>query len=120
MAMYSTHGRDFICEVRKSVIISKVLIIIIIYETIYFSLPVSKLMQAHGKGIRYPTHMLITYGWYGSGWWKGEATSSQYNCTDEERARVMPYTLAPRIQASYIDPTAEDESGIVRYFNLIL
>ena len=104
--------------VRNSVI-SEVLVLLFT-KAIYYSLPLCKPMQAYAQGIHYPTHMLITYGWYGSGWWKGEATSSQYNCTDEERASVVPYTLAPRIQESYTDLTAEDESGIVRYFNLIL
>ena len=118
MAMYSTHGRDFICEVRRSVI-SEVLVLLFT-KAIYCSLPVSKPMQAYAQGIRYPTHMLITYGWYSNGWWKGAATSSQYNCTDEERASVLLYTLAPIIQESYTDLTAEDESGIVRYFNLII
>ena len=81
-------------------------------------------MQAYEEGVSYPKHMLITYGWYGSEWWKAEATSSEFNCTTEQRASVLPYTLAPRIQDGYTNLTARDVSGIVStmsgYLTIIL
>ena len=57
--------------------------------------------------------MLITYGWYGSKWWTGEATSSQFNCTPAQRASVLAYTLAPQVQDGYTDEMARDVTGIV-------
>ena len=71
------------------------------------------LMQAYEEGVSYPKHMLITYGWYGSEWWKAKATSSQFNCTAEQRASILAYTLAPQVQESYTNLTTRDESGIV-------
>ena len=57
--------------------------------------------------------MLITYGWYANNWWTVPATSSQYNCTAEERATVLPYTLAPTVPEFPTDFSALAEPGIV-------
>ena len=57
--------------------------------------------------------MIITNGWYGTKWWEGPATFSEYNCTAQQRASVLAYTLAPRLQEAYTNLTAKDESGIV-------
>lgn len=70
-------------------------------------------MQAYAEGIYYPKYLLITYGWYDNEWWTVKATSSHYNCTADQRASILAYTVAPRLQESYTNLTAEDESGIV-------
>ena len=77
-------------------------------------------MQAYKRGIHYPKYMLLTYGWYSNGWWKGEATSSQYNCTDEQRASVLLNTLAPLTQEYPLDFEAVAEPGIVSCHQWIL
>ena len=72
-------------------------------------------MQAYAEGISYPRNMLITYGRYGNEWWTGDATSSQFNCTPAQRASVLAYTLAVKVQHSYPNFSARDESGIVSF-----
>ena len=57
--------------------------------------------------------MLITYGWYDHGWWAEPATSSEYNCTAEERATVLPYTMGPITHEFPDNLSAEAETGIV-------
>ena len=57
--------------------------------------------------------MFITYGWYVDNWWTIPAISSQYNCTAEERATVLPYTLAPTVPEFPTDFNARAEPGIV-------
>ena len=49
-------------------------------------------------------------------WWKGDATFSEYNCTAEERASVLPYTLGPFTREFPTDEHAEAEPGIVSFF----
>ena len=62
----------------------------------------------------YPEYLLITYGWYGQEWWTGKATSPNFNCTVEQRSQALAYSLAPRVQESYTNLTAQDVSGMVR------
>jgi hypothetical protein len=50
--------------------------------------------KASRLGFHYPKYMFITYGWYVNNWWTGPGFSAEYNCTDEQRATVLPYTLA--------------------------
>ena len=57
--------------------------------------------------------MFITYGWYVNNWWTEPATSAKYNCTAEERATVVPYTLAPVVPEFPADFTARAEPDIV-------
>ena len=57
--------------------------------------------------------MVITYGWYVDEWWIGPATSSEYNCTAEERATVLPYTMGPKQREYPTDEFAEAEPEIV-------
>ena len=59
--------------------------------------------------------MFITYGWYAPKWWEIAGDSRKYNCTAEERASVLTYTLAPLIPEF---PTGVDtvaEPNIVSY-----
>ena len=57
--------------------------------------------------------MIMTYGWYADEWWMRPATSSKYNCTDEERATILPYTMAPNLPEFPADEGAKAEPGIV-------
>ena len=57
--------------------------------------------------------MILTYGWYNDLWWTDDATSSNYNCTAEERASILPYTMGPRLPEYPTDLDAEAEPGIV-------
>ena len=69
--------------------------------------------QAYRLGFRYPKYIFMTYGWYADKWWTGSATSSQYNCTAEERATILPYTMGPLLPEFPADLDAEAEPGIV-------
>lgn len=96
-----------------------------IYCFIYTSIPLSShclffihMAQAYREGIVYPKYLLITYGWYGNEWWKAESTSKKYNCSAGERASVLTYTVAPRVQESYTNLTIPDISGIVSYISM--
>ena len=60
--------------------------------------------------------MIMTYGWYVDEWWTGPATSSQYNCTAEERATILPYTMGPALSEFPADLDAEAEPGIVSLY----
>ena len=64
--------------------------------------------------------MIMTYGWYVDNWWTGSATSSQYNCTAEERATILPYTMGPLLPEFPADVNTEAEPGIVSFILLRL
>ena len=53
--------------------------------------------------------MLITYGWYEDRWW----TRQDSNCTAEDRASVLDYTLVLRQREIPTDKDAVAEPGIV-------
>ena len=59
---------------------------------------------------------MITYGWYLDEWWIGPATSSKYNCTAEERATILPFTMSPVAGETPSDFDAEAEPGIVSIY----
>ena len=61
--------------------------------------------------------MFITYGWYANNWWTVPATSSKYNCTAEEKATVLPYTLAPIVSEFPTNFSSQAEPGIVSCIN---
>jgi gamma-aminobutyric acid type B receptor len=48
---------------------------------------------AHRAGYRYPQYMFLTYAWYRPQWWEREG-SPDFNCTAEDRLRVLNNTLA--------------------------
>ena len=68
--------------------------------------------QAYREGILYPKYMFITYGWYDAGWWKA-SNGSFYNCTGEEIAKVLRYTLISVIQENPVDPGFIADPGFV-------
>ena len=53
-------------------------------------------IQAFRRGVRYPTHLLLTFQWYEERWWLKENGASDVNltCTAEERERVLTHSLA--------------------------
>ena len=82
-------------------------------------------VQAFEHNIRYPQYIFLFYGWYDSEWWVGTEkeqellrnTSMYSDCTVEQRASVVPYSLAP-LQAEFLDDqnkSAIISSGIVSY-----
>jgi gamma-aminobutyric acid type B receptor len=84
------------------------------------------LCEAYKSGLRYPKHMIITYGWYANNWWMEPATSDQYNCTAYERASVLLYTLAPVIREYPVNFSAQAEPDNItaaefgtRYFDAV-
>ncbi len=67
--------------------------------------------QAYARGIRQPTHLLVTYmyTWYiDPDWWLNEGN---HNCTASERSSVMEYALGPINSDWNLDEVAE--TGIV-------
>ena len=70
--------------------------------------------------MQYPEFMMITSGWYLDEWWTEPATSDRYKCSPEERATVLPYTLAPLLREypTYFD--AKAEPNIVSILNVLL
>ena len=55
--------------------------------------------------------MFITYGWYVDGWWKD---SNDGNCTGDELADMLLYTMGPIIR-EIPDDDVIGEPGIVSY-----
>lgn len=72
-------------------------------------------VQAYKQNIRYPKYMLITYGWYSNGWWVGPGSDGQFNCSTEERASVLQYTMGPIQQEFFTEATQHvvTETGLV-------
>ena len=52
-------------------------------------------MQAYQQNIRYPTHMLLTFQFYGTEWWLVE--DQNYSCTGEQRGEVLDMTISADI-----------------------
>ena len=80
-------------------------------------------MQAFEDGIRYPQYIFLFYGWYENNWWVGTEEeqdllrnmSAFSGCTAEQRASVVPYSLAPLL-AEFLQDQNEStiiSSGIV-------
>ena len=60
----------------------------------------------------------MTYSWYADNWWTGPAISSEYNCTAEERATILPYTMSLVLPEFPADLDAEAEPGIVSFVHV--
>ena len=103
VAMYASHARDFLCKVNS---------LLIHWQNGTFH-NYDDMSQAYYEGIGYPKYLLITYGWYGSEWWTGKASSKNFNCTAEQRSQALAYSLAPRVQEAFTNLTAPDVSGTV-------
>ena len=72
-------------------------------------------VQAYRQNIRYPKYMLITYGWYSGGWWAEPGSNSRFNCSAEERARVLQHTVGVIQQEFFTEATQHvvTETGLV-------
>ncbi len=73
-------------------------------------------MQAAKEGVRYPHHMLLTFAWYPSGWWKGtEEEDIELGCSQAQREAVLKDTLSVWRLSFLTDFTGRPpaESGIV-------
>ena len=66
--------------------------------------------------MKYPKYLFLTYGSYESKWWIAPLDEDVYHqCTPEQRAEVLQYSLAVRqLQDSIEDSDIESYSGIVR------
>ena len=56
-------------------------------------------MQASAEKMYYPRYQFILLGWYDYYWWVGSAAKQKdlmdrYNCSVEDRQRVLQYSLA--------------------------
>jgi hypothetical protein len=82
-------------------------------------------MQAFEYGIRYPQYIFLLYGWYSPNWWVGTKEEQDNlrnipafsDCTVEQRASVVRYSLAP-LTAEFLHDQNESaiiSSGIVSY-----
>ena len=75
-------------------------------------------MQASAEKKYYPRYQFIFLGWYDDNWWVGSASEQkhlmdQYNCSVEDRERVLQYSLTI-IQDEFISNFSKVvDSGIV-------
>ena len=51
-------------------------------------------MQAHRLGLKYPKHLFIMYGSYETNWWATKDDGLVLDCSPEDRAEVLEYSLA--------------------------
>ena len=51
-------------------------------------------MQAHRLGLKYPKHLFIMYGSYETNWWATKEDALVLDCSPEDRAEVLTYSLA--------------------------
>ena len=100
IASYAPYARELLCEVRvynhdyvRHLLKNTYCTFIIVNFTN---------IQAYHRNIRYPTHLLLTYQWYGPNWWLVE--DQNYTCTGEQRGEVLHMTLSMDIyNSSYPD-----------------
>ena len=50
--------------------------------------------QAVRQGVKYPKYLLLTPGWYESGWWKPVEGEDTAGCSQTRREEVLENTLA--------------------------
>ncbi len=71
-------------------------------------------LQAHHHGVRYPQYLLLTLGWYDSGWWTvGEGEEDTLSCTQADREAVLDNTLIIWQFNFITDFSSVADSGIV-------
>jgi len=75
-----------------------------------YSLP-----QAYESGVHYPTHLLLYPAWYGDGWY-----DSDVQCTAQQKASVLPYSLGVQIFEFIANYSTVAESGIVSVMNIAI
>ena len=70
-------------------------------------------MQAYKQGLRYPKQQFIILGWYGDGWWMEPESERKLDCTPEEIAETLDYTLATQSPEFYTNTSLVTEGGLV-------
>ena len=50
-------------------------------------------MQAHRLGLKHPKHLFIMYGSYETNWWAAKDDGLVLDCSPEDRAEVLEYSL---------------------------
>ena len=81
-------------------------------------------LQAYKYNKKYPQNLFLFYGWYIDKWWVGTEEDQENlkklypDCTSEQIASVVPYSLAP-LQAEFLMDLNEStviSSGIVSFY----
>ena len=71
--------------------------------------------QAYQRGLRYPRHLFLTYGWYDQNWWLVE--DQNLSCTAQERESVLGRSFA-FLQFDFLDGrNLTTDTGIVSPFS---
>ena len=76
--------------------------------------------QAHASKMYYPRYQFIFLGWYDANWWVGSedqqaSLMEEYQCSVEDRQRVMQYSLAiDKDEFLGDDDSFTVDSGLVR------
>ena len=71
--------------------------------------------QAYHRGLLYPRHLFLTYGWYVQDWWLDE--DRNLSCTAQERERVLARSFA-LLQFDFLDGrNLTTDTGIVSPFS---
>lgn len=75
--------------------------------------------QAFHLGVRYPTHLLLTFQWYDQRWWLKEngVADVHLTCTADERESVLPHSLAFNFVLADLlkEENVKTDIGIVRF-----
>ena len=103
IASYAVHARPLLCEVALKNILA----------CIYSPSPLHYVShpQAYQRGLRYPRHLLLTYGWYEHNWWLVE--DQNFSCTAQERESVLSMSLS-FLQFDFLeDRNLTTDTGIV-------
>ena len=51
------------------------------------------ILQAYKHNIKYPKYLFVTYGTYETQWWSVEDVETPLQCTAEQRAMVLQFSL---------------------------
>ena len=71
-------------------------------------------LQAHKRGIGYPTHQFLLLGWYRENWLLESVTDSRLDCSLEERTQALQYAISVRELDFNSDRYVITEGGLVR------
>ena len=91
----------------------------IIIMTVYCPLPfpcmflTHSYIQAYKQGLRYPKQQFLIIGWYGDGWWIEPESERKLDCTPEEIAKTLDYTLGTLAADFYTNESLVTEGGLV-------
>ena len=121
LAMYSSHARALMCEVRMFYLVFHIQILghawAFTYKTklsmcahLYHT---HTHMQAHKHGLRYPQQQFLIFGWYSEGWLIEPDPTKDLGCTLEERTRTLDRALAVAIIQYSTNASLVTEGGLV-------